>query len=132
MQYIYLYLVTVPVFFLIDMLWLGIVARGFYQTHLATFLGPVNWPAAVGFYLIYIIGILFFAVVPALEANSLMKAVLLGALFGFFTYATYDMTNLATLKDWPIIVVVVDIIWGAVLSGSVAAVSYWLGKTFIW
>lgn len=131
MTYIYLYLLTVPVFFIIDMIWLGFVANKFYQSQLAHLLGPVNWPAAITFYLIYIVGIIIFAVLPGLEANSWKKALMLGALFGFFCYATYDFTNLATLKDWPIAVVVVDVIWGAVLTGSVATVSYWLGKTFL-
>jgi uncharacterized membrane protein len=129
LQFAYLYLLTMPVFVLIDMVWLGVLAKGFYQDKLGGFLGPVNWTAAIIFYLIFIVGILIFAVAPALESQSLAKAVVLGALFGFFTYATYDLTNLATLKDWPIIVVVVDIIWGAVLSGSVAAVSYLIGKS---
>ena len=129
LQFAYLYLLTIPVFFLIDMLWLGVLAKGFYQDKLGGFIGPVNWTAAIIFYLIFIVGILIFAVAPALESQSLAKAVVLGALFGFFTYATYDLTNLATLKDWPVIVVVVDIIWGAVLSGSVAAISYLIGKS---
>lgn len=129
LQYIYLYLLTVPVFFLIDMLWLGVIARNFYQEKLAPFLGPTNWTAAIIFYLIFIIGILIFAVVPALDAQSLRKAIILGALFGFFTYATYDFTNLATIKDWPIVVVLIDVIWGAVLSGSVAVVSYLIGRS---
>lgn len=129
LQYVYLYLLTVPVFFIIDMLWLGVFAKDFYQEKLISFLGPVNWTAAVIFYLIFIVGILIFAVGPALDAQSLQKAILLGALFGFFTYATYDFTNLATLKNWPIAVVVVDVIWGAVLSGSVAAASYLIGKS---
>ena len=129
LQFTYLYLLTVPVFFLIDMLWLGVVAKDFYQVKLASFLGPVNWTAAIIFYLIFIVGIIIFAVAPALESNSLTKALVLGALFGFFTYATYDFTNLATLKDWPILVVVVDVIWGAVLSGSVAVASYLIGKS---
>lgn len=128
-QFVYLYLLTIPVFFAIDMVWLGVVASGFYQEKLANFLGPVNWTAAIIFYLIFIVGIMIFAVAPALDAQSLTKAILLGALFGFFTYATYDLTNLATLKDWPISVVFVDIIWGAVLSGSVAAASYLIGKS---
>ena len=129
LQFTYLYLLTVPVFFLIDMLWLGVVAKDFYQVKWASFLGPVNWTAAIIFYLIFIVGIIIFAVAPALESNSLTKALVLGALFGFFTYATYDFTNLATLKDWPILVVVVDVIWGAVLSGSVAVASYLIGKS---
>jgi len=129
LQFAYLYLLTIPVFFLIDMLWLGVLAKGFYQDKLGSFLGPVNWTAAIIFYLIFLVGILIFAVAPALAAQSLPKALILGALFGFFAYATYDFTNLATLKDWPVIVVVVDVIWGAVLSGSVAAISYLIGES---
>jgi uncharacterized membrane protein len=110
------------------MVWLGVVAKGFYQRHLGSFIGPINWPAAIIFYLLFIIGIIIFAVAPALETQSLIKAVVLGALFGLFTYATYDLTNLATLKDWPLIVVFVDIVWGMVLSGSVAAVSFIIGR----
>ncbi len=132
MQYIYLYLLTVPAFFIIDMIWLGFVANKFYQSQLAHLLGPVNWPAAIIFYLIYIVGIIIFAVVPGLEAGSWKKALVLGALFGFFCYATYDLTNLATLRDWPLSVAIVDMIWGAVLTGSVATVSYYLGKTFLY
>lgn len=130
-QYVYLFLATVPVFFIIDMVWLGFVARGFYQTQLAAFLGPVNWAAAIIFYLLFIIGILVFAVLPGIEANSLVKTIALGALFGFIAYATYDLTNLATLKEWPIAVVVVDMIWGAVLSSSVAAISFIIARSFI-
>ena len=85
------------------------------------------WDA--GFYVP--LGIIIFAVSPALQAESFGKAVLLGALFGFFAYATYDFTNLATVKNWPVLVTVVDLIWGTVLTGSVAAVSYYLGKTFL-
>jgi len=128
LQFVYLYLLTIPVFFVIDMVWLGFVARGFYQDQIGHLMGPINWPAAVTFYLIYIVGIIIFAVAPALDAQSLSKAIMLGALFGFFTYATYDFTNLATLKDWPLTVVLVDVAWGAVLSGSVATVSYLIGR----
>lgn len=122
---------TIPAFFLIDMIWLGMVATKFYQSQIGYVLGPVNWVAAIIFYLLYIIGIIFFAVHPALEADSLGKAIWLGALFGFFAYATYDFTNLATIRDWPILVTVVDLLWGTVLTGSVATVSYYLGKTFL-
>lgn len=120
-----LYLSTVPVFFLIDMVWLGFVAKGFYRKHLDFILSSkVNWPAAIGFYLIFIAGILIFAVLPGVERNSLGRAALLGGLFGFFTYATYDLTNLATIKDWPVIVVIVDIAWGIVLCSVVAAAGF--------
>ncbi len=130
--YLKLYLLTVPIFFIIDLLWLGVVARDFYQRNLASILSPdVNWVAAVAFYLIYIVGILFFAVVPAIERDSLFKAIVWGGLFGFFTYATYDLTNMALIKGWPFKVAVVDILWGMVLCGSVAALSFkaarWIG-----
>ncbi|MBX9765199.1 DUF2177 family protein [Patescibacteria group bacterium] len=129
LQSVYLYLLTVPVFFAIDMLWLGVIAKDFYQKQLAGFLGPVNWTAAIIFYFIFIVGILIFAVLPGLEAKSAIKALTLGALFGFMAYATYDLTNLATLKNWPLTVTLVDMAWGAVLSGSVATVSYFIGKS---
>lgn len=131
MQYVYLYLMTIPVFFIIDLIWLAWLGRDFYREQIGFLLGPVNWPAAIVFYLLYIGGIMFFAVHPALQAESFSKAVLLGALFGFFAYATYDFTNLATIKDWPVLVTVVDVIWGTILTSSVAAVSYYLGKTFL-
>lgn len=124
-----LYLLTVPVFFVIDLIWLGVVARGFYRDNLAHLLNAtVNWPAAIVFYLIFIAGILYFAVLPALAEGSLWRAVINGALFGFFTYMTYDLTNLATLPDWPIKVVIVDILWGTVLCASVAASAFMIGR----
>lgn len=124
-----LYLLTIPVFFIVDMVWLGYVARNFYKQQLQTLLAAqVNWTAALLFYCIYIVGILFFAVRPGLEAGSLAKSCLLGALFGFFTYATYDLTNLATLRDWPVLVTVVDIAWGVVLCSLVSSGSYLIGS----
>jgi uncharacterized membrane protein len=127
--YLKLYLLTIPVFIAIDMPWLGFAARSFYKKHLGYILSPeVNWPAAIAFYLMYIVGIIFFAVRPALEAESLSRALLIGAFFGFITYATYDLTNLATLKDWPLTVVIVDIAWGTVLCALVASGSYLIGR----
>ena len=125
-----IYLISVPIFFIIDIIWLGLVARPFYQTYLADFLGPVNWTAAVIFYLLFIVGLTFFATLPAVEAGQWQMALIYGLLFGFFTYATYDLTNLATLKDWPLIVVMVDIIWGSILGGSVATAAYFVKTLF--
>lgn len=129
LYYLKLYLLTVPVFFAIDLVWLGVIAKGLYQKNLGHLLSPtVNWPAAFAFYLIYIGGILLFAVKPALADQTLAKAVIWGALFGFFTYATYDLTNLATLKDWPLKIVVIDIVWGTLLCTLVASISYLIGR----
>jgi uncharacterized membrane protein len=88
---------------------------------------PIVWWAAILFYLLFIAGIIFFAVLPGLDAGSWTKALALGAAFGFFAYMTYDLTNLATLRGWPITLVVVDIAWGTVLAASVATASYFIG-----
>ena len=127
-----LYLLTVPVFFAIDILWLGVIARGFYQRNLGFVLSSeVNWVAAVVFYLVYIAGIIFFAVRPSLTSGSLSEAVMLGGLFGFFTYATYDLTNMATIKDWPLKIVVIDILWGTCLCALVAGVSFLIARRLL-
>jgi uncharacterized membrane protein len=130
--YLKLYLLTVPVFFVIDLLWLGVVAKGFYRKNLGYILSPnVNWTAAIVFYLIYIVGILLFAVLPGIAKDSLRHAAVWGALFGFFTYTTYELTNLALLKDWPMNIVFVDILWGVILCSLVATVSFYIGKWLI-
>ena len=86
------------------------------------------WAAAIIFYLLFIVGLVVFAIAPGLQAASLGKALLLGALFGLLTYATYDLTNLATIKDWPLIVTVVDLVWGVILSSSVTWVAFQVGR----
>ncbi len=119
------YLLTAVVFFAVDMIWLGFLAKGFYQKHLGNFLSSeVNWKAAIIFYLLFIIGIFIFAILPALEKQSIIRALVLGGLFGFFTYATYDLTNLATLRDWPLRVVFIDIAWGVVLTSLVSTAGF--------
>ena len=118
-----LYAMSVPVFFAIDMVWLGLVASNFYKSQLGNLMGPINWPAAIIFYLVFLVGLTFFAIYPAVLKNSLMTAAILGGLFVFFTYATYDLTNLATLRDWPLSVTIVDMIWGTILGASVTVVT---------
>jgi len=127
--YLKLYVLTVPIFFMIDIIWLGVIARGFYRRNLSFILSTdVNWAAAITFYLIYIAGIIFFAVRPALASDNLRDAALLGGLFGFFTYATYDLTNMATIKDWPLKIVVIDMLWGTCLCMLVAGLSFLIAK----
>ncbi len=123
------YLLTTVVFFAVDMAWLGFIAKDLYKKYLGSFLSEqVNWPAAIIFYLLFIAGIFYFAILPAVEKNSLAKAVVAGALFGFFTYATYDLTNLATLKNWPLTIVFIDIAWGALLTAVVSTAGYYIVK----
>jgi uncharacterized membrane protein len=105
----------------IDGLWLGLVARGFYRRHLGFLMAEKpNWVAAIAFYLLYVLGVTVFAVVPAVDADSLADAAWRGGLFGLVAYATYDLTNAATLRGWPGIVTVVDMAWGVLLSAAVA------------
>lgn len=119
------YLLTTVVFFAIDLLWLGVIAKGWYSKYLGNLLSDqVNWTAAIIFYLLFIVGIFIFAILPAVDKASLSKAIVMGALFGFFTYATYDLTNLATLKGWPLTIVLIDITWGVVLTATVSAAGY--------
>jgi uncharacterized membrane protein len=120
-----MYLVTLFVFFAIDMVWLGLIAKSFYQSQIGYLMKATpNWTAAIIFYLLFIVGLVVFVVAPSLAKQSWSQALLLGALFGLICYATYDLTNLATIKNWPILVTVVDLIWGTVLSASVSYISY--------
>ncbi len=127
--YLKLYFATLIVFLVIDMIWLGFVARGFYQHHLGFLMAPSpNWFAAILFYLLFVVGILVFVVVPGIQENSLQTTLVRAALFGLITYATYDLTNLATFKDWPLLLTVVDMIWGTVLSVTVSFAGFLIGK----
>jgi len=127
--YFKLYFATFIAFLAIDMVWLGFVARTFYRKHLGFLMAASpNWVAALVFYLLFIAGILVFVVVPGLETDSLKTTLLRAALFGLVAYATYDLTNLATLKNWPVLITVVDLAWGMVLSVAVSYVSFMAGK----
>lgn len=121
-NFLTLYLISIPIFVVLDLLWLGVIARDFYQTRLGHLLGEVMWLPAIIFYLVFLLGLTYFATYQAID-TGLLRVALLGALFGFFTYATYDLTNHATMKDWPAIVTIVDIAWGTFLGGAVATVS---------
>ena len=124
-----LFLIGLPVFFAIDMVWLAIVAKNFYQQQMGFLMKPsVNWIAAIIFYLLFITGLVVFVISPAVTRQSWIHALLYGALFGLITYATYDLTNLATLKDWPMPVTIVDLIWGSVLAASVSVITYFIAN----
>jgi uncharacterized membrane protein len=123
------YGLTFLVFLAIDLVWLGFVAKDLYRRQLGLLLSEqVNWAAAIIFYLLFVAGVFIFSILPAIEKQSLQHAIVLGALFGFFTYATYDLTNLATLKGWPLKIVFIDIIWGMVLTGAVSTAGFFIVK----
>lgn len=129
LRYVKLYLLILAVFLPLDLFWLGVLAPGFYQAQLGHLLtGSINWWAALSFYLLYGVGLLLFAVVPGLRRHSLTIALAGGAGFGFFTYMTYNLTNMATMPGWPLRLVLVDIGWGATLCAVTAAAVYLLGR----
>jgi len=128
-MFIKLYLIALPVFLLIDGIWLAFVANKFYQSQIGTLLKEKpNFLAAALFYLLFIVGLVIFIITPALEKKSMFHCILFGALFGLITYATYDLTNLATLKNWPLLVTIVDLVWGAFLSASVSSITLLIAK----
>lgn len=125
------YAFTLVAFFSLDFLWLGFVARGYYASQLGSLMRDnINLPAAAGFYVVYVAGILFFAVLPALNEESWMRAIVNGAFLGLLAYGTYDMTNIATLRNWPVAMSVVDIAWGTVLTAGSAWAGYMLTRIF--
>ncbi len=125
------YFVALAVFLAIDLIWLGFIAKPFYAKHLGYLMAPrANLAAALVFYALYVLGLMVFVVNPALTRESWLAALLPGLLFGLVAYATYDLTNLATVKGWPLIVTAVDLIWGSLVSGTTSIISYLLVRLF--
>jgi uncharacterized membrane protein len=126
------YVTTLVAFLAVDMIWLGIMAPRYYRPTMGDIvLDTINLPAAIAFYVLYPIGLLVFAIYPALKSGSLTTALAHGALFGFFTYATYDLTNLATLRNWTWSLTVVDVAWGTVLAAASAAIAFTVITRFV-
>jgi uncharacterized membrane protein len=126
-MFLKLYIIAIPIFLGIDMVWLTLIAKNFYAKQIGYLMAKnPNLLAALIFYLIFIAGLIFFVVTPALDKKMWTQAVLAGALFGFVTYATYDLTNLATMKNWPLIITIVDLIWGMTLSAIVSVITYFI------
>lgn len=123
------YFVALVVFFAIDMVWLGLIAKNLYSKYIGFLMADkVNWIAALIFYFLFIVGLVVFVINPGLASNSLIKTAGLGALFGLITYATYDLTNLATIKNWPLNITIIDLIWGTTLSTLVSLISFFILK----
>lgn len=123
-----LYGASVVAFLAIDSVWLSTMTSRFYKPRLGSLLAEQpNLAAAAAFYLLYVVGVVALAVVPGIREGALLGALWRGALFGFLAYATYDLTNLATVKDWPLDLTLVDLVWGTVLTGAVSFVGYSVG-----
>lgn len=129
MENIKTFLVAFAVFLGIDMLWLTIIASKFYKSQIGHLMADKAklLPAAI-FYLLFIAAMVYFVIVPALEHQNLVRLIISAAIFGLVTYGTYDLTNMATLKDWPLLVTVVDIAWGTFISLAVSLITYFIRK----
>ncbi len=120
-----LFIIGLPILFFLDIIWLGFVAKNFYRSRIGFLMKDrTNWGAAILFYCIFIIGLVVFVLLPAVEKSSWVHALLFGGLFGVICYATYDLTNLAVAKDWPLSVTIVDMLWGGVIAGVVSYATY--------
>lgn len=125
--YLKTYGVAFVVFITIDLVWLGFVANNLYKKYLGFIMRPnPNWIVAIIFYLLYLTGLVYFVIHPALEKESWKYALFAGMFFGLVTYGTYDLTNLATLKEWPAFITVIDLIWGTTLGGLVSLITWWI------
>ncbi len=123
------FFITLGVFLLIDIIWLSFISRALYSKHLSYLMAPkVNFAAAGIFYIIFVLGMMYFVINPALAKSDWMAALLPGVFFGLIAYSTYDLTNLATIRDWPLIITVVDLIWGSFLGGATCTISYFIIK----
>lgn len=130
-MFIKLYFIALPVFLGIDMIWLTLVAKNFYAKQLGYLMAKnPNLLVALIFYLLFVVGLVVFVITPALEKKMWLQALLMGAFFGLVTYATYDLTNLATVKDWPLIITIIDLIWGILLSAAVSVITYFIALKF--
>jgi uncharacterized membrane protein len=124
-QFFKLYGIAFVFFLVIDLIWLSLIAKNLYQRQIGHLMSDsVNWAAAIIFYLLFIVGLVYFAILPAVNDGEWLRALALGAFFGFITYATYDLTNLATLKDWPIQITLIDLAWGTFLGASISTLTY--------
>lgn len=130
MQYIVAYLVAALAFGAMDAVWLNTMFARLYKPEIGELLGDLRWAPALVFYLLYLIGMQIFAVAPALKSGQWTTALIYGALFGLFCYATYDLTNHATMKVWSVKVTVIDIIWGTFATGTASAIAAWVTLRF--
>ena len=122
MQFLKQYLIAFIVFILVDLVWLLVISKKLYKDKIGHLMAEnVNLVAAGLFYLVFIAALVFFVISPAIDRKSVLYALGAGVFFGFVAYATYDLTNLATLKDWPVSLTVIDLLWGSFVTGTTCA-----------
>lgn len=132
MKILLTFVITLLIFGAIDFLWLGAIAKNLYQQKIGFIMADkFNWVAALIFYLMYIGGMLYFVIFPSLNNGDWQTALLKGAILGVLCYGTYDLTNMATLKNWPYEIVIIDILWGAFLTGLTSVLSFIIAQKFL-
>jgi uncharacterized membrane protein len=132
MHFLKVYALTLVIFFLVDIVWLGVISKKLYKEYLGHLMAPnVNWAAALVFYFLFIAGLVFFVIMPAIEKGDLMYAITVGAFFGLITYGTYDLTNLATLRDWPLNITIIDLVWGTFLNAATSGITYFVATSLL-
>ena len=125
LKIIYTYLLTLPIIFIFDMLWVGVFTKDYYYKHMSPLMKiEFNWLVVPIYYLLFLSGLFIFAIYPGVIETDMKKTLIYAALFGFFCYMTYDLTNLSVVKDWPIAMSIIDILWGMTLSTFSAWVAY--------
>lgn len=130
--FVKLYITSLLIILVIDLIWLGVIARNFYKEQMRGLLKEKTfWPPALVYYLLYPFGLTYFVTGPAISSNSLMLAIVSGAILGFLCNATYNLTNWATLKKWPTLLVAVDLSWGVILSITVSVLSFLVGTKIL-
>jgi len=125
------FFISFIIFLIVDMIWLIFIGKKMYQKQLGYLMAPsVNLLPAFLFYIIFVIGLMFFVIYPSIKQNNFLYAILAGGLYGLVTYSTYDLTNFATIRDWPVIITVIDLIWGSFVSCSTAIISFFVYRFF--
>ncbi|MCI0130275.1 DUF2177 family protein [Vagococcus sp. CY53-2] len=130
-QFLKLFGISAVIFLMFDLFWLLVVSKNLYQTFIGELLGDVKVTPAIIFYFVYLVGVVFFVLIPGIDKQSIFYTISSGALFGFICYSTYDLTNLATIKNWPVTMTIIDLVWGTSVTAITSAIVYFINFNFL-
>ncbi|RGI31132.1 DUF2177 family protein [Melissococcus sp. OM08-11BH] len=130
-QFLKLFGISAVIFLMFDLFWLLVVSKNLYQTFIGELLGDVKITPAIIFYFVYLVGVVFFVLIPGIDKQSIFYTISSGALFGFICYSTYDLTNLATIKNWPVTMTIIDLVWGTSVTAITSAIVYFINFNFL-
>lgn len=130
-QFLKLFGISAVIFLMFDLFWLLVVSKNLYQTFIGELLGDVKVTPAIIFYFVYLVGVVFFVLIPGIDKQSIFYTISSGALFGFICYSTYDLTNLATIKNWPVTITIIDLVWGTSVTAITSAIVYFINFNFL-